>query len=36
MYRFQHEVIDMDKTKSTSEINAMYKELRFRQLMGAL
>ena len=28
----QHELIDSDNTKSTSEINAMYKELRYKQL----
>ena len=27
----QHELIDSDNTKSTSEINAMYKELRYKQ-----
>ena len=29
---FQHELMDSDNTKSTSEINAMYEELRYKQL----
>ena len=29
---FQHELMDCDNTKSTSEINAMYEELRCKQL----
>ena len=29
---FQHELMDSDSTKSTSEINAMYEELRCKQL----
>ena len=29
---FQHEFMDSDNTKSTSEINAMYEELRCKQL----
>ena len=29
---FQHELMDSDNTKSTSEINAMYQELRYEQL----
>ena len=29
---FQHEIMDSDNTKSTSEINAMYQELRYKQL----
>ena len=29
---FQHELMDSDNMKSTSEINAMYEELRYKQL----
>ena len=29
---FQHELMDSDNTKSTPEINAMYEELRYKQL----
>ena len=29
---FQHELVYSDNTKSTSEINAMYEELRYKQL----
>ena len=29
---FQYELMDSDSTKSTSEINAMYEELRYKQL----
>ena len=29
---FQHELMDRDNTKSTSEINAMYEELKYKQL----
>ena len=29
---FQHELMDSDKTKSTSKINAMYEELRYKEL----
>ena len=29
---FQHELVDSDNTKSTFEINAMYEELRYKQL----
>ena len=29
---FQHELMDSDNAKSTSEINAMYEELRYKQL----
>ena len=29
----QHEFMDSDNTKSTSEINAMYEELRYKQLI---
>ena len=29
---FQHEDMDNNNTKSTSEINAMFKELRYKQL----
>ena len=29
---FQHEFMDSDNTKSTSEINAMYEELRYKPL----
>ena len=29
---FQHDLMDSDNTKSTSEINAMYQELRYKQL----
>ena len=33
---FQHELINCDNTKSTSEINAMYEELRCKQLKETL
>ena len=29
---FQHELMDRDNTKSTSEINAIYEELKYKQL----
>ena len=29
---FQYELMDSDNTKSTSEINTMYEELRYKQL----
>ena len=31
---FQNELMDSDNTKSISEINAMYEELRYKQLKG--